>query len=378
MVSARSLKDKFMMFERMKRENLKISSVTFNILIRACLIHGKITQSFMLYENEMQKFRVLPDAKTFEILLLGCSRFAVSASTLAFDLYSHLKSLNIQPTEKIMNEMMRAAILSQEKRKIHYIIDEMKLYDIVPDMIIFNTMIDGLGKQGQWPVIDKLLESMKTTFSLSSPTPLIANEHTYSSLIDSYCKFGLIDKATQLFEEVRANKVEKPLDPVLYSTMINCLLTNGKEEEAISLFEETKGRSIELSAHVYEKIICLLAIRSPWDSIQLLKNLYTDGIWVGTMKSYSHILEVYCENQQQDNIEQLAHHMASLQIPCSHVVRSNYPYIEQIFAKYDGPTARTPRKDNRAQKSEDEEDEEDDGLPYDYNIKITDKGENFY
>lgn len=58
------------------------------------------------------------------------------------------------------------------------------------------------------------------------------NSHTMTTLVDMYARFGCVDYASSVFDQMRGRNV------VSWSVMIACLAKNGKPFEALELFQE--------------------------------------------------------------------------------------------------------------------------------------------
>lgn len=111
-----------------------------------------------------------------------------------------------------------------------------------PNIIIFNTLIDGYCLQGRMKEATKVFHSTKDW-------GLNPNIISYNSLINGYCKKGRLDKAWHLFLEVPRKGLEH--NAVSYSTMIHGFF-RGKISDGWKLFKDMEARQY---IQIYARII---------------------------------------------------------------------------------------------------------------------------
>jgi pentatricopeptide repeat protein len=123
---------------------------------------------------------------------------------------------------------------------------EMENSGIRKDVVTYNALLGGYGKQYKYDVVRKVFEEMKARHV--SPNLL-----TYSTLIDVYSKGGLYREAMDVFREFK--KAGLKADVVLYSALIDALCKNGLVESAVSLLDEMTKEGIRPNVVTYNSII---------------------------------------------------------------------------------------------------------------------------
>nr|XP_043637103.1 pentatricopeptide repeat-containing protein At1g02370, mitochondrial-like [Erigeron canadensis] len=79
-------------------------------------------------------------------------------------------------------------------------------------------------------------------------SPVMQNRNTYGSLLNSYCKLKLVDKALALFKEIEAKKFTTSLS---FNNMMTLYIGLEQPEKVPPLVEEMKARKIPLSTFTY-------------------------------------------------------------------------------------------------------------------------------
>ncbi|XP_026378083.1 pentatricopeptide repeat-containing protein At1g05670, mitochondrial-like [Papaver somniferum] len=116
---------------------------------------------------------------------------------------------------------------------------------IVPDVVPYNTLINGFGNSGRLKEAKRLLEVMATR-------GISADLTTYNTLIhshcvhDSHCKDGMF----KLMEEINI-----PPDHITYNSMMDGLCLVGRLEEAIKLFDSMVDRGLEPEEFHYNVLL---------------------------------------------------------------------------------------------------------------------------
>ncbi|KAL6183599.1 hypothetical protein ACLB2K_045010 [Fragaria x ananassa] len=109
--------------------------------------------------------------------------------------------------------------------------EEMAAIGVKPNLVVYNTLLEAMGKAGKPGLARSLFEEMVA----SGLTP---NEKTLTALVKIYGKARWARDALDLWERMRSNKW--PMDFILYNTLLNMCADLGLEDEAKRLFEDMK------------------------------------------------------------------------------------------------------------------------------------------
>ncbi|KAJ0113649.1 hypothetical protein Patl1_00859 [Pistacia atlantica] len=212
-------------FDSMKKFNLKPNLVTYNAVIDACGKGGVEFKRVLEIFDDMLKNGVQPDRITFNSLLAVCSRGGLW-----------------EAARNLFSEMVNRGI----DQDIFTYNTEMESSGIRKDVVTFNALLGGYGKQWKYDEVRRVFAEMKA--ARVSPNLL-----TYSTLIDVYSKGGFYKEAMELFREFKQAGLKA--DVVLYSALIDALCKNGLVESAVSLLDEMTKEGIRPNVVTYNCII---------------------------------------------------------------------------------------------------------------------------
>ncbi|KAK1386002.1 putative pentatricopeptide repeat-containing protein, mitochondrial [Heracleum sosnowskyi] len=163
----------------------RVSIITFNIAINCCCHSYWVDYAFLLLASTFKRGFV-PDVATYTTLIRGLVSQHKSAEARLF-----FKNL-------------------------------IKFRQVQPNVVTFNTMINGLCKTGHTDIALWLFRFMEKCHC--APDSI-----TYNTVIDSLCKGGLVDDALNLHSEVREKRILP--DVGTYSPIIQVLCSLKRWEE---------------------------------------------------------------------------------------------------------------------------------------------------
>ncbi|KAF5735083.1 Pentatricopeptide (PPR) repeat-containing protein [Tripterygium wilfordii] len=114
---------------------------------------------------------------------------------------------------------------------IRYVLQEMQSLGVKPNLVVYNSLLEALGKAGKPGLARSLFEEMVDS-------GLVPNEKTLTALIKIYGKAAWARDALELWEKMRLNGW--PMDFKLYNTLLSMCADIGFVEEAEGLFEDMK------------------------------------------------------------------------------------------------------------------------------------------
>lgn len=117
---------------------------------------------------------------------------------------------------------------------IQYVLKEVKTLGVKPNLVVYNTLLDALGKAGKPGLARNLFDEMLAA-------GLTPDEKTLTAMIKTYGKSRWGRDALELWERMKANKW--PMDFILYNTLLSMCADLGLEEDAEMLFDEMQQSS---------------------------------------------------------------------------------------------------------------------------------------
>ncbi|XP_024532526.1 pentatricopeptide repeat-containing protein At1g05670, mitochondrial [Selaginella moellendorffii] len=116
----------------------------------------------------------------------------------------------------------------------------------LPDIITYNTLIDGLCKTGRVPEANRLFGDMKAKFCNLDVI-------MYSCLIGGFCKLERIDMACMLFDDTLKQAILP--DVVTFSTLVEGYCNAGLVDDAERLLEEMVASDCSPDVYTYTSLV---------------------------------------------------------------------------------------------------------------------------
>ncbi|XP_021748585.1 pentatricopeptide repeat-containing protein At5g08510-like [Chenopodium quinoa] len=260
------------------------TTIQFNKLIQAYASHGPQQQCFSLY-SQMYQRHCSPNPQTFTFLFAACAslcsphlgrmihthfilsgfKFDVFATTALVDMYAKLGLLEYARNQFDHMQYKDAPTwnsLISGYARCGKMEEAEKLFQLIPlkNVISWTTMISGYSQNGQYlDALNTFLSMVKeeglepNEVSVTSVLPACANlgaleigeriekyarRNGYldnlfvcNALLELYSKCGKLDRAMQLFNEIRDRK-----NLCSWNSMMMCFAIHGRHEEALHLF----------------------------------------------------------------------------------------------------------------------------------------------
>ncbi|KAI5018306.1 hypothetical protein ZWY2020_043194 [Hordeum vulgare] len=162
--------------------------------------------------------------------------------------------------------------------------NEMLEKGMKPDVVVHNTMIEGLLRGQRRPEAVKMFELMKA----KGPPP---NVWTYTMLIRDHCKRGKMDMAMRCFEQMQEDGCQPGV------ATYTCLLVgygNAKRMDRVAaMLEEMSQKGCPPDGRTYNALIKLLTNRNmPDDAARIYKKMISKGLQP-TIHTYNMMMKSY-------------------------------------------------------------------------------------
>lgn len=252
----------FEVLDKLSKKLLTPDINTYNNLLNSCYITGNFDSADKLVE-EMFDFRhIQPDLSTFNILLKGisCKIDCTTDSSEKSKLVSVMdnifedikKNSNLKVNLITINTAIDILIKANEIKRAWALFDSMKEeYDLEPDKFSYSTIIKALKYDLDSSKLERafgILEYLKEKSNTGSNDEIIFN-----CLIDVCLKLNLIDKAEQVYREMKEMGVAP--SKITYAIMIKGYGQVYDLDKAFGLFEEMKSNNCPPNEIIYG---CLL------------------------------------------------------------------------------------------------------------------------
>lgn len=184
-------------FKQMQQENVACNAVTYNCMIHACVRSGDLQGSLELLGAMKRNPSLRPDKFTYSTIIKGyCGQ----------------------------GDIQNALVMFQE----------MLGENLAPDLVIYNTLLDGCVKTRQNYVCDDLLSDMLRKWRINP------NSYTLSILIKRFGRQGDLMKAFELVEEL-PRKYGFRANAHVWTCLISACVAHGRLETAECVFASMSG-----------------------------------------------------------------------------------------------------------------------------------------
>lgn len=243
--AAGEIKNAVGVFEMMRTHGFDDGVESFNCLLVALAQEGLGREANQVFDR--MRDRYAPDLRSYTALMLAWCN-----------------ARNLVEAGRVWNEMLENGLK--------------------PDVVVHNTMIEGLLRGQRRPEAVKMFELMKA----KGPAP---NVWTYTMLIRDHCKRGKMDMAMRCFEEMQ--DVGCQPDVATYT----CLLVgygNAKRMDRVTaLLEEMTQKGCPPDGRTYNALIKLLTNRNmPDDAARIYKKMIKKGL-EPTIHTYNMMMKSY-------------------------------------------------------------------------------------
>ena len=243
--AAGEIKNAVGVFELMRKNGFDDGVESFNCLLVALAQEGLGREARQVFDKMHDRYT--PDLRSYTALILAWCN-----------------ARNLVEAGRVWNEMLEKGMQ--------------------PDVVVHNTMIEGLLRGQRRHEAVKMFELMKA----KGPPP---NAWTYTMLIRDHCKRGKMEMAMQCFDEMQEARCQP--DVATYT----CLLVgygNAKRMDRVTaVLEEMTEKGCPPDARTYNALIKLLTNRNmPDDAARIYKKMIKKGL-EPTIHTYNMMMKSY-------------------------------------------------------------------------------------
>ncbi|CAD8156687.1 unnamed protein product [Paramecium octaurelia] len=187
----------------------KPDEILYNSLIDACVKFNEIQKGMDLF-REMKNKQIDPSSVTYGILIKAYGK--MNDLNGAFRMFEEMKQKKIPINDVTYGCLVDACVRNDRLDQALQFIDQMKAQNLPINTVLYTTIIKGCCKQNQ---IDEALKY----FNLMKQSPkTYPNLITYNSFLDGMVKNGQLNQADKLFQELVESTI-KP-DLITFSTLL--------------------------------------------------------------------------------------------------------------------------------------------------------------
>mmetsp|Transcript_6432 Transcript_6432/g.15606 ORF Transcript_6432/g.15606 Transcript_6432/m.15606 type:complete len:886 (-) Transcript_6432:39-2696(-) len=237
------------MWKEMCSRNIKATSITVGCMVEALVSNGQTDRAYELIQ-EIHK----AENKVDNVLnvVIYCSVLKGFSHQKRFDrvwvVYQEMLSYKLEFSIVTYNALIDACARTCEMQHIPAILQDMEKQGVAPNLITYSTIIKGYCQESKLDKACQVVESMRKT------TDLVPDEIMFNSLLDGCARRGLYDRGMAILKEMQESGI-RPSNFTL--SILAKLASRGKSvDAAFELCQKlAKENGFCFNTHVYNNLI---------------------------------------------------------------------------------------------------------------------------
>jgi len=273
--------DAFKILSKMRSNDVTPDIITYNCLIdmsfrldqdeNASKIFDEVCDSFSGIQPDIVTFNIMLKHYVSEIKQITKQKNLSNEEKLenVYKVLNEIKSREIPQNEITYNTAMDACVEVGDFEKTWELFNEMKVNKLVPDLYTYATLVKGLKNCGLPDAVEKALQILELVKS-GACAELKADEVLFNSVMDICIANRRVEIAERIFEEIKSSDKIKP-SIVTYSIMIRGYGVAFNIQKAVELYEEIKKNGMQPNDIIYG---CLMNCAVRCSNLPLMVELF--------------------------------------------------------------------------------------------------------
>ncbi|XP_074557935.1 uncharacterized protein LOC141813844 [Curcuma longa] len=257
----------------------------FNCLLHSFAKAGSHDQCWNLY-GEMRTAGVLPNTYTFNILILSLCR-GNDGSARAVEFLDEMESEGFDPDIVTYNTLMDGYCRKGMLNDAFHLYRVMQPRGVEPDLISYTILTNGLCGEGDVVKARQLFDEMLHR-------GICPDAYSYNVLLNGYCNGGKLKKSRLLVQEMIARGLAP--DNFTVDTIVEAHVKGGRLLPCLNLIALLKKVRVTIPFDVHKCLIDALCLEGrPSAARSLLKQMQLDGHEPGT-QMYNLLIGAFCSS----------------------------------------------------------------------------------
>ena len=256
-------------YQEMLQNNVKISSITCGIVIKAYGMQGNPEEAMKIY-YKMKEEKIPISNVTYGCLINAC----IKNNNLdkAFELYENLKKEKYEMNTILYTTLIKAYSKKENLYKVCEIFSRMKeSTNAKPNNITYNSVIDCCIKRNNFKAAYDFFKEMLRDINNTSENSIRPDIVTFSTLIKGEINNKCFGNARKLMQKLLEYNYIK-LDCVLLNTLLDGCEKCNCYEEAIDIFNIFKSRGVECNMMTYSILMKICGKLNDFENSEKLLN----------------------------------------------------------------------------------------------------------
>ncbi|KAJ7956304.1 Pentatricopeptide repeat-containing protein [Quillaja saponaria] len=172
-----------------------------------------------------------------------------------------------------------------------------------PNEHIYTIMISLLGREG-------LLDKCSELFDEMPSQGVVRSVFSYTAVINAYGRNGQYNTSLELLEKMKRERISPSI--LTYNTVINACARGGLDWEGLlGLFAEMRHEGIQPDIVTYNTLLSACANRGLGDEAEMVFRTMNEGGVVPDMTTYSYLVETFGKLNNLEKVSELLREMES-------------------------------------------------------------------
>ncbi|KAJ3681701.1 hypothetical protein LUZ60_014274 [Juncus effusus] len=241
--------------------------------------------------NQARNVGVFPSIHTFGVTINCCCR--MERTDLGFIVLGQLFRAGYIVNSIIFGSLLKGLCIKRRIGDAAKLFDKMPLMGCSPNLIMYNTLIDGLCSNGNTKLGLRIYEEMERDGQNCEPDVV-----TYNTLINGLCKEGDVSMAIKMLDKMVSKGVAP--DVLTYNTLIDGLCKSSDLDGAFKWFENMIAKGIAPDVLTYNTLIDGLCKSGDLDgAFKWFEEMVFKGVAPNVL-TYTIIIDGLCKSSDLD------------------------------------------------------------------------------
>jgi len=235
-------------WREMRRQHILPISVTVGCMVEALVTNGDIEAGYELVQELCQDEATAPlvNAVIYGSIVKGFSH--KRSFVRVWQVYDEMIAKNLKFSIVTFNTLIDACARSGELNRLPMLLKDIDAQDLKLGIVTYSAILKGYCQANRLDEAFELVESMKKT------TDLVPDEIMFNSLLDGCARQGLYDRGMELFAKMESAGV-RPSNFTL-SVLVKMANRGKRLEQAFKICDEVSSKyKFRLNVHVFANLV---------------------------------------------------------------------------------------------------------------------------
>jgi len=278
-------------WNEMKKQHVTPISVTLGCMVEALCSNGDLEGAYELIQDSLRDEKTAPlvNAVMYGSLVKGFSHN--KCFSRVWEVYDEMVAQKLQFSMVTFNTLIDTCARSGELNRIPALLKDIETQGLQMGIVTYSAILKGYCQKNMLDEAFELFADMTRT------TDLVPDEIMFNSLIDGCARQGFYERGMACFEEMKKSGV-RPSNYTL-SVLVKLADRGRKVDKAFAICEElTTKYNFRLNVHVYANLVqACIRQRDVPRAIEVLERMLSEKVRPD-VRTYSLLLRACIESRE--------------------------------------------------------------------------------